>query len=252
MKKSLVIFVIIAWFVLGFSLEQTYADEGDYKYIEDSAPRVIVEGIGRLTAKPDEAEVRLGIVNEETYLKKAFEKQTKSMNEVISAIKDLGIKEDDIKTTHYSVIPRYKDNKSIGGWGRQKPSSFEVSHQLTVKIRDLQKVGDIIDTVIEQGAIFIYDLEFNSSKIEELEKEVRLKAAKNAREKAQILAEGTGFKLGRVLKVDEAKIEPPYLRRAQGRAFEEARFDKLTATTQIGPGSIELEASCTVIYEITE
>lgn len=252
MRKILVSLAVVAIVIFSHSLKKSYAEETAYRYIEDSVPRVIIEGVGKINAKPDEAVVRLGIINEEKSLKKAFERQTKDMNEVISKIKALGIKEEDIKTTHYSVIPRYKDNKIIWGWGRRKPKSFEVSHQLTVKIKDLSKVGDLIDKVIEAGAIYIYGLEFKSSKMEDLQKEVRLKAAKNAREKAQILAEGANFKLGRVLKVDEAMKYPISRRRAYGPVYEEMALSKAADSPQIESGSIELKATCTIIYEIVE
>lgn len=245
--------ISLVLFLAGTVINSTpvFAEETAYRYIEDSMPRIIVEGVGRLTAKPDEAVIKLGIINEERSLKKAFEHQTEEMNKVINEIKSLGIKDEDIKTLSYNIIPMIK-----GGpiwWGKRKPDSFEVSHTLSVKLKDLSKIGDVIDKVIAAGAIYIYGLEFKSSKIEELEKEVRLKAAKNAKEKAQILADGIGFKIGKVLRVDESMEQ---------RLFERSRhrpeYDKMfvakdeSAPPQIEPGSIELEAICTVIYEVTQ
>lgn len=250
MGKVLIGLFVVVLAIFNNYQTQSYAEEAVYRKIEDEVPTVVVEGVGKITANPDEALVRLGIVNEEKSLKRAFKRQTEEMNRVIKEIKTLGIKEEDIKTTCYNVIPMYKGSTTF--WGRRKPTSFEVSHELAVKVKDLSKLGDVIDKVIDAGAIYIYGLEFKSSKIEELEREVRLKAVEDAKEKARILAKGAGFKLGRALRVFESAMAP----RLAFREYRPARQRKLLieqeAAPQVEPGTLELIATCGVIYEITE
>ncbi|PIU41753.1 MAG: hypothetical protein COS99_03795 [Candidatus Omnitrophica bacterium CG07_land_8_20_14_0_80_42_15] len=248
MRKVFISLSIVFAIIAALSIAPVFAEGSDYKCIEDSMPRVIVEGVGKVTAKPDEAIIRLGIVNEEKSLKKAFQHQTEDMNKVINEIKSLGIQDEDIKTISYNITPKVKEGPIW--WGKRKPESFEVSHMLSVKIKDLSKIGDVIDTVVNAGAISINGLEFKSSKIEELEKDARLKAAKNAKEKAEVIAEGAGFKVGKVLKASEAMGGhfPVYRERYAKTAVMEAA----SAAPEIEPGSIELEATCTIIYEITQ
>lgn len=236
--------MLITFFILCGS--EGYAQNACYKSIEDSVPTISIQGKGKVTAVPDEAIARFGVTSEEKLLSKAYKHNTENMNIVITTVKGMGIEEKDIKTLSYAVMPVYpKDDR-----GRQlpgKPVSYRVSQQLVIKIRDLSKVGEVIDKAITGGTNVFNGIQFVSSKINELEKEAKVKAAKDAKEKAELLAKNLGVTVGRVLKVSESSIRP-YLQKNR------AAFGAVMAESapQIEPGSMEVNATCNVIYEIIQ
>lgn len=218
----------------------------EYESIENSLPTITVQGMGKVITVPDEAVASFGVRSEEKLLQRAYNKNTESMNRVINVVKSLGIDPKDIKTSSYSVTPIYpRDDKGriIPG----KPVSYRVSQNLTVKIRDLSKVGDVIDKTIGAGTNVFNSLQFRSSKIEDLKKEAKIEAAKDAKEKASLLAKSLGVKVGRVLKVTESTVQPYPARNLM--AFEAGAAK---AAPQIEAGSMEVTATAGVIYEIVQ
>lgn len=210
-------------------------------------PRIVTSGEGKVTAKPDEANITIGVTNEDRSLKKCFERQTADMNRVIEQVKAAGVKPEDIKSLGYNITPKTKDKPSW--WGGLKPDSYQVAHSMSVKVRDLSRLGDIIDRVVESGANNINGLYFTSSKMPELEIEAKAKAVENARAKAEAMARGAGVKVGKVLEIsDTAGPAPVY--RMQAKAFAMAADN--AAPPEIEPGSIEVRGSCTLVTEVAQ
>ncbi|HOW87225.1 MAG TPA: SIMPL domain-containing protein [Candidatus Omnitrophota bacterium] len=244
MKKNawivLVVFGFAALFMSGCTRDAGYGQR-----LEDSVPTLSVQGQGKVEIVPDEATVRFGVVSDEKTLSKAYQDNTGKMNRAIAAVKAMGIADKDIRTSSYNVRPVYAQDER-GYTLPGKPVSFQVSQQLTVVVRDLLKTGAMIDQVITGGVNTFDGIQFTSSRIDDVEKEAKLKAAQNAKEKAQLLAKGLGVKVGRVLKAGEATVYPsPTPMRMM--AFDAA---SVKSSPEIEGGSIEINASCSVIYEI--
>lgn len=212
----------------------------------DQKPRITVSGTGKVTAKPDEATITIGVMNEDKSLKKCFELQTAGMNRVIDQIKAAGVKEEDIKTLGYNVTPRYKDNRPV--WGGVKPDSYQVSHTLSIKVRDITKLGGLIDKVVDSGANNINNLYFGSSRMEELEMEAKVKAVENAKAKTAAMAKGAGVKTGKILEISDSGTSMPVYR-GQVKAFAMMAD---SASPQMEPGSIEVNAECVLVTEVVE
>lgn len=201
-----------------------------------------------MEAVPDEAIVRFGVMSEEKLLQKAYQKNTDDMNAVIASVKGLGIEEGDIKSSSYSVTPIYpRDEKGYQIPG--KPVTFRVSQQLTVKVRDISKLGVLIDKVISSGTNTFGGMQFDSSKFEALQVEAKVKAAKDAKEKAKLLADSLGVKVGKVLRVDGLTLQPRAVMRSAAMSYDSM---STAAAPQIAAGTMEVSASCNVIYEIVQ
>ena len=99
-----------------------------------------VNGNGHITARPNQAKLTLGVVTEHTSAQTAQQENAEISNRVIEALKQIGIDESDIKTTVYSVQPRYDyhDGNSI-------LRGYEVEHHFEVTIKDLSKIGNVYD-----------------------------------------------------------------------------------------------------------
>lgn len=246
MKKTAVIFVAaLALFAL--CMMGGCAPDVNYKSVEESVPTINIQGSGKVEITPDEAVARFGVTSEEKLLGKAYNSNTHAMNAVISVVRGIPVKDSDIKTSSYTVTPVYQKDER----GRQlpgKPIMFRVRQQLIVKIRDISRTGGLIDKVMANGANVFDGIRFSSSKIEEHEKEAKIRAAKDAREKAHLIAKSLGVKIGKVLKVNESSARP-YLARQTG-AFAESSMAR--SAPQIEPGSMEVTATCNVIYEIVQ
>jgi len=243
MKKqyALIMIVVIMAFVSGGCKPSAY-----YQSIEGSVPTINVHGQGKITTKPDEATVKFGITSEETLVSKAYISNSRDMNIVIKTVKGMGIKDENIKTSSYTIMPVYPTDER----GRRlpgKPLSFRVSQQLTVKIEDISKVGELIDKTIDSGTNVFNGIHFGLSKVEELEKQAKIKAIKDAEEKATLIAKSLRVKVGRVLKVGEPNIQAyPLKNRVSYGALSES------SAPQIEPGSMEVIATCNIIYEIIQ
>jgi len=216
--------------------------------IEDTLPTINARGEGKVTVKPDEAEARFGVTVEGQTLKKAYALHTLSMNALIKAVKAMGISEDDIRSSSYSVSPIYPNERNSYG-KKIDPIGYRVSHQVTVKIRDISKAGDVIDAAMETGATFFYGMSFDSSKRGELEREAKIKAAEDAKVRAAEVAGALGVKVGRVIKIDQSQVSLP--RPVMTEKAYNARG--VTASSpDIEAGSLDIRAYCSVVFEISE
>ena len=179
-----------------------YAVEGQ----EAQLRTIAVIGVGRASAKPNQAQLRLGARSQETTATEALAKNAESMNKVIEALKGMGIPEKDIETAYFSVYPRYSTyGETIIG--------FEVSHMLSVTTMSLDKVGEIIDKAIGAGANSVEGIyfTFTEEKLQELNEQARQRAVEDAKAKAGTTAASLGVKIIGVASADETGYYPsPY------------------------------------------
>ncbi|MBU4143061.1 SIMPL domain-containing protein, partial [Patescibacteria group bacterium] len=160
---------------------------------------ISVSGEGKVFAKPDIGQVSLSVISDALTVAAAQKDNTDKMNKITKAIKDLGVKEEDLKTTNYSVSPRYQYSA-----GKSIIIGYEVTQTLEVKIRDLAKVGDILDKATGVGANQVGSLSFTFDDPEKLNSEARQKAIDNAKTKARDLAKSLGVSLGKVVSFSES------------------------------------------------
>ena len=242
MKKTV---LILSYFILMFLAAGCQRDY-NFQAVENSSPNVSVQGEGVVETVPDEAIVSFGVSSEDKILAGAYKGNTEKINAVISTVKALGVEPRDIKTSSYSITPVYPRDER----GQQIPGgplSFLVRQKLTVKVRDIATTGDLIDSVVAVGVNTFDGISFYSSRIDEIEREAMGKAARDAEEKASLIAETLGVKIGKVLKVIELSTSPyPPVRTAN----YEART--MSAAPLIEAGSMEVKATCNVVYEIIQ
>lgn len=195
-----------------------------------------VSGEGKVTVVPDTATTNIGITVSKSNIKQAQAEANIIINKITSELKKLGIKDTDIKTQNYYVYPQYNTNKIDG---------YQVNISLFVTVRDLEKINQVLDIAVANNANNIggINLAVNENKQKELEKEARVMAIKNAKEKAEELAKLSGMTLGKIVNVQEGSNrsypQPMYLK-------AEAAVD---SNTQIQPGSTDITSSVTLYYE---
>jgi uncharacterized protein YggE len=212
-----------------------------------------VSGTGKVYAKPDLVLITLSIISEEKTVDEALSDNTEKTNQVIEFIKGQGIEEKDIKTISFNIYPRYEWRESLEippyPQGERVLVGYEVHQSLQVKIRDMEKIGNIIQGATEAGANQISNLQLTIDKEDEFQKEAREQAIEKAKEKAQELASQLGVNLVRITNFQESSVLP--VPRPLG--LEETISEGMGGggeVPQIEAGENLIQVSVIVTYEI--
>jgi len=214
----------------------------------EAQDRFSVNGSGIVYAKADIANITVGL---KTGTKKsaaeATTDSTDKMNRIIQSLKDLSIEEKDIKTADYNLNPVYNWLEGKG----QVLQGYEVTQNVSVKVRDLAKIGDVIAKTTEQGANQIGNVSFTIDDEYELKNQARELAIQKAKEKAQLIADQTGMKLGDVKSVYEnAEIVSPMPMYANAKMDLEVSNQSALAAPSIQTGQNEIKVEVTLVYEV--
>jgi len=200
-----------------------------------------VEGKGQITVKPDQAKLTLGVVTENLNVQIAQQENASISNRVIDALKQMGIEETNIRTTVYSVNPRYDyiEGKSI-------LKGYEVEHLFEVMVKDLSTIGVVYDVAIKNGANRSGGIQFLVANPDIYYREALKRAVHNAQEKAEDLAQTIGAMISKVpIKITE-QSEP------QERVYPTFSTQVASATTKEAPpiqtGDFTIHARVKVIY----
>lgn len=221
-----------------------------YDYIgktPDVINQITVTGTAKVTAVPDVAIITLGIVNDGTSVAIAQKGVTDKMNGIINSLKsEFKIESKDIKTENYSVQPKYDWSD-----GRQRIIGYTVNQSVQVKVRDFDKTGNIFAKATELGANSVYGPNFMIDDPEKSKAEAREKAIKQAKEKANLLADQVGIKLGRIVNFYEGGNEVANVAYGMGGyAMAEALDMAKSSAPAIEAGSQDIQLTVSISYEI--
>jgi uncharacterized protein YggE len=166
--------------------------------------RVVVVGDGSVTLVPDHARIRSGVTTRGKTAKEATDANSKTMAAVMAALVNAGVAQRDIQTARFTVEPVYVTQQN-----QQKLSGFSVSNQLSVTIRQIDKVGETLDRLIAAGATDAGSVEFLHSDTAKALDEAREAAMADAKRKAELYAHAAGMSLGDVNWITEDAGAPP-------------------------------------------
>lgn len=166
---------------------------------------VSVSATGSVTAEPDVAQISAGVVTEADSAKDAMGRNGIVMTKLIDGLKVAGIQPKDIQTTTLNVEPRYTQPKD----GRVATiNGYRVVNQVRLTVRDVKRLGDVLDQAIALGANQINHIAFDIADPETLKDEARRQAMENARRRGELYAKAAGGQLGPVLRISESMGEP--------------------------------------------
>jgi uncharacterized protein YggE len=204
---------------------------------------ITVSGQGETTGVPDLATVNLGVEASQDTAQAAREDAAAAMNQVIAVLQDRGIEERDIQTSSFNIYPRYDQNG-------QNITGFQISNQITVKVRDLNALGSIIDEVVTAGGDLtrFQDVSFSIENPKPLEEQVRAAAVADLTTKANQLASLTGVQLGQLVSISES-VSFPYPVPFAEKAF--AGQDAASATPVV-PGEVQVMVTLNATFAIQE
>lgn len=182
---------------------------GQYIQKQDLAPITItVTGEGKASAAPDLAELNLGVdTGRQATANEAMASLKKSMDAVLAAVKGAGVADKDISTQNFYLSPVY-DYTTNG----QVPKGFQATESLDVKVRNLDKVSDVLGAATAAGANQAGNVNFTIDDPETVKGDARQKAIAQAQDKAAILAKNLGKSLGRMRAFSEGGgVVPPIM-----------------------------------------
>ncbi|UII54810.1 SIMPL domain-containing protein [Cytobacillus spongiae] len=198
-----------------------------------------VTGEGRVAVQPDKATITLGVNTEDQNLETAQANNSKHMNDVIRSLESIGINKQNIQTSEYSIYPLYEYKE-----GEQIFRGYKVNHMITIAISEIDKVGAIVDTAVQNGANSVSQIQFSVSNPNAYYQQALIIALQTAEQKAATIAHSLGVQL----------VQPPILITEGSQMnggpipFEASTQVKGVSTTPIEPGQLEIEASLRVEY----
>ncbi len=200
-----------------------------------------VTGEGKASIKPDSANVSAGVSESGASVKEVQDKINAVINRVSEAVKAQGVDAKDIQTANYNINPTY----DFTG-GSQRITGYSASTNLTIKVRNIDNAGKVIDAATTAGATNVANLGFDAEDKSAAENEARKKAVEQARKKAEDASKIAGFSLGRVINYNESFGGSP-------RPIPLGAVDSSAVRapeTNLEPGTNEITVFVTLSYEI--
>lgn len=225
---------------------------------------IMVSGTGEAYAIPDVATFNFSVTETGVTVKQAQEKADAKINKTLSAVRESGVEDKDIKTTGYNVYPKYEWNQTpcpvsanvngatypCGG-GKNVLTGYEVSQNITVKVRDTEKVGDLVTKVGSVGVSNISGVEFTVDDRDKYVAEAREQAIKEAKEKAKVLAKQLGVRLGKIMYYNENGNYPIYgFAEGKGGGADIAVSSVAPRVAELPTGETKITSDISITYEL--
>lgn len=206
---------------------------------DPAAHTITVSASGKVTLVPDVARVHLGVTIAKPTVKAARDAGAKAMTGILSAVKALGVAEADIRTTNLSLYPQY------GSGSAPKVVGYQISEQVEVTVRDLDKAGDVVDAATAKGATDVQGISFEVADPIRAQNDARAAAVVAARASAQAMATAGNVTLGTVVSITDATPVGPIF-----YGYPSAGRSAADLATPVQPGTQDLTATVTVVFEI--
>jgi len=236
MKEKFILGILLISVVLTFA--------GCINVGEKEENTINVQGNAELTVDPDEAEVWVGVSFVNDTAEEAQNKVNKVINDVIDGLRYKGFTEDNMETTQLSLYEEYSWDD-----GTRKSIGWRATQTLKVKTSDMNKVGTIVDVAVNNGANQIENINFGLSeeKEQEYKKQALTEAAKNAKEKAETIADSLGVRLGKIKTVSESNYYYAPYRYAMAEAAGDAAIKE---ATEVMPSDVTVTANIAIVYNV--
>jgi uncharacterized protein YggE len=222
----------------------------------DQDKTIVISGQGEVSAVPDIASISFTIRKESKTVKEAQTQIAETKNKVLEVLKANNVEDKDIKTTNSSFNPKYEyqyreimcvSAPCIQPAGKSVLVGYETYENITVKIRDVDNAGKLIQELGKAGLNDLSGPNFSIENEDSLKEEARREAIKDARSKALVLAKDLGVRLGKVVSFSENGNYPPQ------PMMSYAKDTALTSSApvmELSVGENTIYSNVTVVYEI--
>ncbi len=202
---------------------------------------IVVTGQGLVAVEPDMAVLSLGVTRESLRARDAMSDTSRAVAKVLSTLETVGIAPRDIQTSSVSLSPRW-DRSDRNATPRVV--GYVASNTLSIRIRDLDVLGGLLDDVIGSGVNQMNGLSFTLSDPGPFEDEARVKAVESAIAKAEVLASAANVTLGSIRTISEGGANRP--------ATVQFRQESFAADVPVAVGDVDIRTSVTMVFAISE
>lgn len=203
-----------------------------------------LNGHGETARAPDKAMISVGVQVEAKTAAEAMRQQANQMDGVFKAVRAAGIAERDMQTANLSLNPVYDYPQN----GPAVLRGYMASNQLAITVRDLKKLGAAMDSIVKAGGNTINGVSFGIEEDREARDEARIAAIQDAARKAEIYASAVGYRVNRIVTVNENEYGPtppmPMMARMQ--------MESADASTPVAGGEMTIESSVSVMFELVK
>ncbi len=212
-----------------------------------------VTGQATLEIPADVAKVSIGVESRETTVAEARQKAASAMENVLNAIKENGVSEDDIVTTNFNIFPQtiwVEVSDSLGRHSEPRITGYIVSNTVQITVRDIENLSPVVDSAATSGGdlIRINSFQFTVDDSSVFGEQIRQIAAADALAKADVYARAMGVTLGQLVYLTEIGSSVP-----MAKAFpqaEMAAMDGAFASTPISAGDVNLSVTVQAVFAI--
>ena len=235
MRKYLILVILGALF-LSACEDQTIIMPSDQQN------QIYVSGTATIKATPDIATIQIGVQTFHKDVEEAVAKNNEDAEDIIAALRREGVAEKDIQTSRFNIYPQrdYVNNRP------DRIIGFQVDNTVSATVRDLDTIGQVLQAAIDAGANNINGLNFSVDDPIPLRDEARAEAIKDARRRADVMAEAAGIQVGKVISITETSYPGPVIAR---ESYDKAAFAE---DVPIQPGELELTLQVQVVFAIAE
>lgn len=213
-----------------------------------------VEGVAKVQTPNDIATFSATVTTEGGLDQAVVQSQnTEAMNKVVAYLESKEIAKEDIKTENYNLSPRYSNPNCFGGRCEEsKIIGYVASQNVQVKVRQVEKAGELVSGVVQNGATSVSQVSFEVDDNKDGLQEARIEALNDAKQQAERLAQAGNFRLGKMVTFYE-QGDPMQPYGMGGVAMDSMSMEKAVSATpapNLQPGSSKNEVRVTVTYEI--
>lgn len=242
-----IIFILV---LIGYYSASTTEKMKQADYIGKDNNVIAVSKKGTVYAVPNLVKVSFSIITEEKKVGDALKGNSEKSSAVIETLKFQGVGESDIKTTYFNVYPLYEwrkvDSSDIYSTGTRVLVGYEARQTIEAKIRNVEKVSDIIEACVDAGANEVSDLSFVVENEDSFKTQARTKAIIDAKNEASQIAQTLGVKLGDIVSFTESTYVPyDYL-----KATSSSAAGLGSAESSIATGENKIEVTVNISFEI--
>lgn len=208
------------------------------------ATTLSVSAYGETEVAPNKATISLGVQTDAPTAQAAIAANAQKMSRVIAALKKGGLQDREIQTSNLSLSPQYVYQENLP----PRLTGYQASNQVTITVRELSRLGQIVDATVNAGADTVGGISFGVEDQTQAENDARLEAVRALQAKADVYARATGYRVARLVTLNEGSsyAAPPPVPPMMMRA-EAAKYDSVT---QISPGEVKVRVDVSATYEL--
>lgn len=246
-KPAAAAVIAVTLFIGGGGGALSFAEKAQAQEVAGVQNVVSVIGKGEISVKPDIAYLFIGINSEGKTVAEAQKSNATKMQSLTNLLKKTWrLESKDIQTNQFYVQPEYTYSDKDG----RKLKGYTASHSLKISYRDLDKIGELIDSAAKVGVNQIDNIQFSIENRDAFETEVIEKAMANANLKAGAIAKVAGRSLGKVLSVSQGNVTEPVRYYEQMYDMSTANSVAEKSSSSVESGEIKLTTELTVHYQL--